>query len=169
MSTEPGDGGYARTHLSMSDGRRAVKGSPTRDKFKQLHKSRLPSYMFACDIDLRWIEKNPYGVVAELDLKVGPRDAVTFSEVIGYNDDLSLGRKVFIIHAADEEALEAYRFTVREYLGGDPGPNPVIVRYGEEFLIDGFAEFARWQAAEREAWKARQRGGKIKEGTRRVF
>ena len=149
MSTEPGDGGYARTHLSMSDGRRAVKGSPTRDKFKQLHKSRLPSYMFACDIDLRWIEKNPYGVVAELDLKVGPRDAVTFTEVIGYND--------------------AYRFTVREYLGGDPGPNPVIVRYGEEFLIDGFAEFARWQAAEREAWKARQRGGKIKEGTRRVF
>lgn len=149
------NGGYARTSLSMSDRRREVMGSPTRDLFKQLHKQRLPSYMFACDVDLRWVEKNPYGVVAELDVKVGGRDTVTFTEVIGYNDDIRVGRKVFIVQAADQEALAAYRFTVRQYLGGNPGPNPVVVRYGEPFLIDGFEEFAAWEARERAEWKAR--------------
>lgn len=56
------DGNYKQTHLSMSDAVRAATGSPTRDKFKQLHKRLLPRHMFACDADLFLIEKNPGGM-----------------------------------------------------------------------------------------------------------
>ena len=52
------NGGYAQTSLSMSDAGRQRKGSPSRDLFKQLHKANLPAYMFACDVDLRLVERS---------------------------------------------------------------------------------------------------------------
>ena len=149
------NGGYAQTHLSMGDRSRKLKGSPSRDLFKQLHKTHLPAFMFACDVDLRLVEKNPWGVVANLDAKVG-RDSITFTEVIGYNHDLRTGVQVFIVQAADEDALAAYSFTIREYLGGDPRPNPPTVTLGAPVTINGFAEWEAWEQWLRATWKAKQ-------------
>ena len=146
------DGEYAVTHLSMSDTRRAVKGSPTRDTFKQLHKSCLPRHLFAVDADLALVEKAPFGTVALLDVKCG-RDSVSFTEVIFYNDLLRYGIPVFIVQANNEDDLSNYRVTVSRYAGGDPRPNPPTYKLIEPVALSGFEQYAAWENALRAAWK----------------
>lgn len=146
------DGDYALTSLSMSDARRAVKGSPTRDTFKQLHKSRLPRHLFAVDADLALVEKSPFGTVALLDVKCG-RDSVSFTEVIFYNDLLRYGVPVFIVQANTVDDLSRYHVTVYRYAGGDPRPNPPTCELVEPVTLSGFEQYAAWENALRASWK----------------
>ena len=156
---------YERTHLAQSNFGRSWQGSPARDRFKWLHKNgrlsngkRMSGMLVATDLDLLLVEKNPDGIVANLDVKVGD-DSVTFSEVIAYNDLRKLGKQIFIVHAATEADLEGYRFTVSEYLGGNRGPNPPIVTLGPAFLINGFDEWSAWEIKLRMAWKKSESTG----------
>src|SRR5262245_4425800 len=61
-----------------------LKGSPSRDRFKYLHKQMLPKTAWACDLDLVLIAKTPDAFIpAILDAKM-PGDDLTFAEAIGY-------------------------------------------------------------------------------------
>ena len=64
---------------------KALRGSPTRDRFKLLHKQMMPSHCYAFDCDLVLVEKYPFAfIVALLDFKIKGFDSITFAEAIGY-------------------------------------------------------------------------------------
>lgn len=110
---------YAHTHLRADARMQGLKGSPLRDQFKALHKSELPSHMTGCDLDFMIVEKNPDGIVAFMDVK-RPGENVTFAEVIGYNA-LRKVAPLYLLYVNGPEALEAGRFEVQRYLGGNRG------------------------------------------------
>lgn len=145
-------GEYRKTQYGMTEAQRALKGSPNRDLFKQLHKQLLPRHMFAADADLFVIEKNPDGIVALYDFKM-QYDGVTFSEVITYNAQRLAFISVFIIEAANETALKSYCFDIREYKWGNRTPNPPIVEWGHSWHVDSAEEFAEWEQNLRNKWK----------------
>lgn len=59
----------------------ALKGSPSRDGFKSLHKLNLPSRCYAFDVDLAWCGR--YGILAFFDFKRSG-DGINKNERIGY-------------------------------------------------------------------------------------
>lgn len=142
---------YARTHLRQSEATAALKGSPLRDLYKQLHKSRLPGHMTGCDLDFVIVEKNPDCIVAFKDVKrVG--EPVTYAEVIAYNR-LKDVAPLYLLYTAGEEALAAGRFDIYRYLGGNRGPNPPTIRTELYGRIDSWGEYRRWEQALRDASK----------------
>ncbi len=146
-----GSDSYAHTHLRMDERAAGLKGSPLRDRFKQLHKERLPSHMTGCDLDFAIVEKNPDCIVAFKDVKrVG--EAVTFAEVIAYNWLLRLA-PVFLLYTAGPEALEAGRFEVRRYLGGNRGPNPPTIATELVARLASWEQYREWEQALRDATK----------------
>lgn len=148
---------YAKTHLRQSAAAAALKGSPLRDLFKQLHKARLPGHMSGCDLDFVIVEKNPDCIVAFKDVKrVG--EAVTFAEVIAYNQLLRIA-PLYLLYTAGEEALTAGQFEVRRYLGGNRGPNPPTIRTELYARLDSWADYRLWEQALRAASKRGMRPG----------
>lgn len=147
--------GYAHTHLRMGDRTAGLKGSPLRDLYKQLHKSQLPSHMTGCDLDFVIVEKNPDIIVAFKDIK-RVREGVTFAEVIAYNALLSVA-PLFLLYTAGEDALEAGRFEIQRYLGGNRGPNPPTIRTEFAARTASWSEYARWEQGLRDAAKKEKR------------
>lgn len=149
--------GYAHTHLRQSEATAALKGSPLRDLYKQLHKSELPGHMVGCDLDFVLVEKNPDCVVAFLDVK-RHGEAVTFAEVIAYNRMLVVA-PLYLLYTAGPEAMEAGRFDIYRYLGGNRGPNPPTIQMELYGRVGSWGEYRRWEQALRDASKPGGRPG----------
>lgn len=97
----------------MDDSKRRLKGSPSRDCFKQRHKD-LPSNFYAMDLDFVLIAKTPIpDVICAIDYKQHG-DEITFTEVIGYN---AMTRRGLPVYIATGDA-EAGRFEISRYVGG---------------------------------------------------
>jgi hypothetical protein len=126
------------------------KGSPSRDKFKQLHKQLLPRHFWALDCDLELIEKQPEPfVLARLDFKL-PNDEVGFTEGIAYNWYVDLPAPfrvpIFIVeaHHFDAEDTTEHRFTVYRYIIADWKPRKVntkMEKIAEGLTWDGLGEW----------------------------
>jgi hypothetical protein len=135
----------------MNERMTGLKGSPMRDLFKQMHKLRLPSIMFGCDLDFVIIEKNPDCIVAFIDLKtVG--EGVTFAEVIAYNKLLAQA-PLYLLYAAGEEEIERGKFLIHRYLGGNRGPNPPTIKSVFCAEIGDWNEYRLWEMELRQASK----------------
>lgn len=147
--------GYARTHLRADERMQGLRGSPLRDLFKQLHKSMLPGHMTGCDVDFVIVEKNPDCVVAYFDLK-RTGEGVTFAEVIAYNE-LIKQAPLYLLYTGGPEALEAGRFEVYQYLGGNRGPNPPAVVTELVGRLVNWEQFSLWEQGLRDGSKKRGR------------
>ncbi len=115
-------------------------GSESRDKFKWLHKQKLPSDCYAADADLMIVTKNPPRIAGLIDFKRGS-DSITFAEVIAYNHLLDMGVSVYIVSSNDFET-----FDVERYLWGDFRPHPpeiVTERVVSGVDWDGLGEWER--------------------------
>jgi hypothetical protein len=145
------DGEYAHTHLRMNDRMRQLKGSPLRDLFKLLHKRKLPSTMFGCDLDFVIVEKNPDCIIAFLDVKVLD-EGVTFSEVIAYNKLLAQA-PLYLLYTAGETTMEQGEFKIFQYVGGNRGPNPPAVNMRFCTEIANWNEYRQWEQGLRDASK----------------
>ncbi|MBD3252010.1 hypothetical protein GF380_06215 [Candidatus Uhrbacteria bacterium] len=130
------------------DGKKlALKGSPSRDNFKHIHK-RLNKRFYALDIDFVLVDKWPQPhIVAILDYK-RPGDTVTFAEVIAYNAFINAGIKVFVV---ESESLKT--FNVYQYKGGDYKPHPPVVKLVKIRNGVDLAGFERWELKLRNATK----------------
>jgi hypothetical protein len=143
----------------MNQTMRDLKGSPSRDKFKQLHKKMLAQSFWALDCDLELVEKYPEPcVMARLDFKM-PNDDVGFTEGIAYNWYVNLPPPfrvpVFIIeaHHFDEEDTNKHRFTVKRYIQADWRPKDVLAELetvAENLTWHGLGE---WEGNLRQAAK----------------
>lgn len=139
-----------------------IRGSPSRDLFKWLHKQLLDKNLYALNSDFELVEKWPRPfIVARLDFKASYNDPLNFTEIIAYNYLISLPEPhripVYIIVAnnfrdgrSPEETLrlaDYHRFDVYEYLGGDYRPNPP--RYDWRCVASNltWAEFGEWELA----------------------
>lgn len=117
----------------MNERTKIQKGSPTRDSFKQAHKT-IDKKFYASDCDLCFISFEPEGVVAYIDYKkIG--DSVTKTEVILYNEWIKT-KPVFIIEGANPEQGP---FKVSKYKTGN-----VL-----EFIrvLNNWKEFEKWEAS----------------------
>jgi len=135
----------------MDNNKQLLKGSPSRDTFKQMHKT-LAGRFYACDIDFVLVENRPPYIIAFLDFKL-PYDSVTFAEVLAYNT-LSMVAPVYIVESPNPEMGP---FSIRRYLNG------VIKTYPTKPHITlGNAEtYHDWEAlGEWEAKLRKQRIGK---------
>ena len=130
----------------MDDRKRNMKGSVTRDEFKQWHKTLSPKF-YASDLDLVLIGKNPPGIVAALDYKM-PNDHVTFSEAILYNQLLTWGVPVFLIYSIPPFDS----ITIMEYLGANWKPEPPIIETVDILLDISPQEFEVWERELRRAY-----------------
>jgi len=135
---------YAHTDLRMDEERRSMSGSAARDLFRLLHKNKLAPHMFGADLDFVWVEKNPYKVIAGLDLKL-TGDGATFVEVIMYNEWIKHVAPLFLVFAESKEAITQGAFIVYRYDGGDPGPAPPTVNMAEVCRTANWEEFGEWQ------------------------
>lgn len=111
-------------HLQMGEHTRQQEGSPAADRFRLLHKQLLDKTFSATDMDLVLVEKKPYQLVAVIDYKQ-LSDKLTYTEIVAYNELIKMNIPVFIIYSrADITATEPddHRFSIYEYLGGDPWP-----------------------------------------------
>lgn len=147
----------------MDNAKKQLKGSETRDRFKQLHKAMLPAHCYALDSDLELVEKLPFPfIVARIDFKV-EGDQLTFAEAISY-DYLLNGLPseyripVFIIEATRafrvSEDPSDHRFTVWEIIEVDYKPEPPLRKANK--LLSGLTwrELAEWEIRLREARRA---------------
>ena len=127
--------------------KRNLRGSPSRDAFKQWHKT-LFADLYACDADFVLVNKHPPGIVAVLDYKQ-PKDSTTFAEVLAYNAFINKGIQVFIVFG--EEPFK--KFDIHAYLGGDSVPEPPDVNLRFVRTTEGKLEFAQWERELRNNWK----------------
>lgn len=94
--------------------KQALRGSESRDEFKQRHK-RLSKDLYACDLDFVFVTKEyPPGIVAVVDYK-RPNDKVTFSEVLAYSDLFLRGIPVYIVTG---DAMSG-QFNIDLFVGGN--------------------------------------------------
>ena len=131
----------------MDDKTKLLKGSPSRDTFKQAHKS-LSNSFYACDIDFVFVGNHPPGIIAFLDFKL-PRDTVTFSEVLAYNDLLKLA-PVYIVEASDPAngPFKVARYT-RGVINAYPRPPTITLEPVGTFC--NLAAFGEWERKIRNA------------------
>lgn len=124
----------------VSEDKKNIKGSPSRDEFKQKHKELL-RWFYASDADLCLVSKNPPGVVAYLDFKL-PNDEISFAEGILYNAWIKTGTPVFVIQGDPETG----QFMIMRVLQVDWKPNPPIVQYDEEiYPTKDWDEYQEWE------------------------
>jgi hypothetical protein len=131
------------------------KGSPSRDRFKLLHKQLLPGNCWALDSDLELVEKRPIPfVVARLDFKMG-QDSISFTEAIAYQHYLSAPMPykvpVYIIEAnpifKDENSdPKDHLFAVIEVTALNYRPDPPT--YDRRVVIENatWQDLADWEA-----------------------
>lgn len=132
----------------MDAAKQMLKGSPSRDLFKQMHKQTHPQH-YSSDLDLVAVEKYPYPHIPFLtDHKCG-NEKLTFSEVILYNDNVMKGVSVFIVRG---DALSGC-FDIYEFTGG----HHAKPTWSEVFVchVDNWADFHEWEASARK--KSRDR------------
>lgn len=133
----------------MDERKKNLIGSPNRDRFKLEHKKRLSKKFWAADADLCLVEKQPPGVVAYLDYKT-TTDGVTFSEVILYNQWMTIA-PVYIVQGDNENGS----FAIYRYLGGDHRPDPPTVHTEMDCATSTWDDFARWEEKLRDTYKKR--------------
>ena len=133
----------------MDDLKKKLKGSPSRDIFKHLHKQYMPKQCYGTDLDFVLIAKYPNRIVAFVDYK-GLYDTITFSETIAYNILKDIA-PVYIIQSNNPEEGP---FTIYQYLNGDPAPEPPKVK------LELINTFLRW--ADLKDWESRIRIFKLK-------
>lgn len=126
----------------MDKDKENLKGSPSRDLFKQLHKRMMPRSFYACDLDFVLIAKYPNRIVAFLDYK-NKSDSVSFSEVVAYNELIKQAPLFIIICKKDD--IEKGPFHVFQYLGGDPKPEPPEVNMNLILNCFSWTELAIWE------------------------
>jgi len=144
--------------MAVTDDRtRELIGAPSRDKFKRWHKEG-PKTFYGCDIDFLLVSKYPPGIVAILDYKPQMRGgALTFSEVLAYNDFKAHGYQVFIVVAPEPDdwcAFQFARFDIYEYLNGDWRPDPPRIdlqKVGDNVDAN---EYWEWERRLREQYTA---------------
>lgn len=92
-----------------------LQGSPAKDLFNKKHKTGMPSYFYACDIDLMLFDKEQ-GIVAILDYKNPLTDKQpTFVSCRVYDIlKLHLGVPVYLVYATPPDFD---KILVMEYLG----------------------------------------------------
>lgn len=134
--------------FTVTDGKYGLKGSPTRDVFKFMHKQMCKDH-WGCDLDFIWVMKSPQpDIVAGLDYK-SAGDDVTFTEVIAYNALLLRGISIYIVKGdADSGCFDVY-----QYMGGHHS-KPC---YTLDFICKTscWEEFHSWQAEIRKAYASR--------------
>jgi len=142
----------------MNEATKRQKGSETRDLFKYLHKSLLPSKFYALNSDLELVEKYPVPfIVARLDFKL-EGDTISFSEAIAYNQLVGMPEPyripVYIIEAKRPFigiSKEMHRFNVYEYEYADWRPDPPKVRKRIILANATWAELGAWENSLRDA------------------
>jgi hypothetical protein len=135
----------------MNDRMRALKGSPLRDLFKQLHKEMLPGHMTGCDLDFMIVEKNPDCIAAFVDFKkVGER--LTYAEAIAYNELLRVA-PLYLIYAAGETAIKGGQFEMWQFLSADRGPDIPAVEKVFCARSANWTEYGHWEQSLRAASK----------------
>jgi len=112
----------------IDEQKRALTGSASRDRFKQLHKEKLPDNCYALDIDFALVEKNQHRgedqplIAAILDFKTASDD-LTFTEVLAYNQFLEKNIPVYVVESETNDFAQVdvadHRFTIKEYNGGN--------------------------------------------------
>ncbi len=127
-----------------------LKGSPSRDTFKQKHKVVLNNKFYACDLDFVLVAKYPFRIVAFLDYKRG-REGITFSEVVAYNVLLQIA-PIYIIRGNDPETGP---FQIYKYNWSDPVPEPPNVELIPIRQCEGWPELGNWER------ELRKQGGKL--------
>lgn len=98
----------------MDSHKRNLQGSPTRDRFKFLHKQKLPNNYCASDADLFLVDWDRGLPVALLDFKCG-RDKISRTEVIVYAWVWRKELPVYIVCANNKEDLEEGRFEIYQW------------------------------------------------------
>lgn len=130
----------------MDEHTKAQEGSPSRDRFKRLHKD-LPRVFYASDLDFLLLEKEPFpDIVAVLDYKAAG-DAITFAETIAYNAMLRRGIPVFIVKGDAERGT----FRIGEFVGGHHGKPRYEIRVVTE--TKSWKEFGEWERSLRQQYK----------------
>ena len=126
----------------MDAAKQMLKGSPSRDLFKQMHK-RTDRRHYATDIDLAMILKYPWPHMPFYVDHKNHNEPLTFAEVVAYNDAIMRGQRVFIVRGNAEQGP----FVINEYIGGHHlGPT-----WTEVFVCeaDGWGAFEEWEASVR--------------------
>lgn len=100
--------------------------------------------MFALDVDLLWIEKNPEQIVAVLDYKMAG-DEITYAEAVAYNLFSKLGWWVLIIESKSHQDLEDGVFDLFWFQSADTYPNPPTVERQSLGNTSGWDDFNNWQ------------------------
>ena len=123
----------------MDNHKMRMKGSPSRDAFKQWHKT-LFSDLYACDFDFVLVKKNPPRIVAILDYKT-PTDSITFAEVLAYNDLAERGIPIYIVVGNEPfETLKIYLYKSGNWKPESPTVNLQFVTETTSRL-----EYAMWE------------------------
>ena len=123
----------------MEKSKQLLKGSPSRDNFKQWHKT-LSRRFYATDLDLVLVEKTPPRIVAILDYK-RRSDRITFAEAIAYNHFVTLEIPVFLVWS--EAPFRC--FDVQRYVWGNWRPEPPEIT--SRTILSGASrtELALWE------------------------
>ncbi len=123
----------------MDAQKQQLKGSPSRDTFKLMHKQTHPRH-FGCDLDFVCIQKYPFpDIVCWLDFKTA-EDNVTFAESIAYNSLVLRGLRGFIV--CGDPQLGA--FDIFEYIGGHHlGPT-----WSQNFVahVADWEQYQKWES-----------------------
>jgi hypothetical protein len=135
----------------MDKSKKELFSSPSRDEFKRFHKE-LPGDFYATDIDFCFVGKYPQGIIAILDYKKFG-ETVKFSEVIAYNE-LMKSAPIYIVKG---ENPAKGPFEIVRYLGGDPRPEPPVIKTELIEKVSGWDEFGKWEENLRLEYK--NRGG----------
>ncbi len=146
----------------MNDEKRNLEGSPSRDRFKVLHKQLLGKWCYALDSDLELIEKFPRpGIVARLDFKA-LGDSISFTEAIAYNEYKIKLAPIYIVEAqvfpgqfVKSDPL-THRFNIYLFKEADYHPNPPTV--AKQLIAERLTwkEFEQWEITLRTQWRKRQ-------------
>ena len=134
----------------MDNNTKNQEGSPTRDKFKRMHKE-LNKGFYACDIDFVFVEKEPFpDIVLALDYKA-MGDTITFSETIAY---ASLDRRGIPVYIVTGNA-EAGVFKIQKFVGGHYRKPRVELQ--DIAVVKSWEEFGLWEKGMRMKYKNRWR------------
>ena len=124
----------------VDDATQNLEGSPSRDRFKLLHKKKCASSSYACDLDFILVGKSPYRIVAFLDYKLS-KDKVTFSEIIAYN----ILKKIATVYIIRSLKPDNGPFLITRFDGGDPSPNPPVANCSFVKECATWEDFNKWE------------------------
>jgi hypothetical protein len=123
-----------------TDSKHELEGSKSKDRFLFNRKSpRMAGWLYFADVDGVMICKHPNKIVALIDYKTST-DGITFAECIAYNDLMKHYPIYIIMGDPDYETLDIYK-----YEGGDPTPEPPIVKLVFVKRTVGMKEYERWE------------------------